>query len=310
MKKHLFLLSTLLLQVASVSVFAQHSLQTGDTITGVVRDFNNGEPLFAVYITEIDSSSAVRAWASTDMNGKFSFVLVNPGDSIKFSYYRKEKLVLPIDRKNFEIRLEDDKDLPPTSWEDYETLDSREFRDIAERSKNKGLLDISVNTTDPGFYKNIRISDNTIVSESAPVKDGPKAGDTISGVVFDDNGPMMLVNVVERDSNYRIVAHCITDIEGKFSFRLVNPDHRIQVSFVGYKTVDAPIDTTFLNIRMEDAGDLPPVEIISDRVQETGPMPLPIPLREAAKDVDTIDMNLFENLGLYTIDEVLNAKIR
>ena len=64
-------------------------------------------------------------------------------------------------------------------WEDYETLDSREFRDIAERSKNKGLLDISVNTTDPGFYKNIRISDNTIVSESAPVKDGPKAGDTI-----------------------------------------------------------------------------------------------------------------------------------
>ena len=115
MKKHLFLLSTLLLQVASVSVFAQHSLQTGDTITGVVRDFNNGEPLFAVYITEIDSSSAVRAWASTDMNGKFSFVLVNPGDSIKFSYYRKEKLVLPIDRKNFEIRLEDDKDLPPTS---------------------------------------------------------------------------------------------------------------------------------------------------------------------------------------------------
>ena len=203
----MFLLSILLIQLAAVSVSAQDRLQSGDTITGVVRDFNDGSSLFAVYVTEIDSSSAVKSWASTDV-------------------------------------------------------------------------------------------------------DGPKAGDTISGVVFDDNGPMMLVNVVERDSNYRIVAHCITDIEGKFSFRLVNPDHRIQVSFVGYKTVDAPIDTTFLNIRMEDAGDLPPVEIISDRVQETGPMPLPIPLREAAKDVDTIDMNLFENLGLYTIDEVLNAKIR
>ena len=201
MKKHLFLLSILLIQLAAVSVFAQDRLQSGDTITGVVRDFNDGSSLFAVYVTEIDSSSAVKSWASTDVDGRFSFVLVNPGDSIKFSFYRKEKLVLPIDRKNFEIRLEDDKDLPPTSWEDYETLDSREFRDIAERSKNKGLLDISVNTTDPGFYKNIRISDNTI-------------------------------------------------------------------------------DTTFLNIRMEDAGDLPPVEIISDRVQETGPMPLPIPLRK------------------------------
>lgn len=200
-------------------------------------------------------------------------------------------------------------------WEDYKPLDSSDVHEIAERSKNKGLLDISVNTTDPGFYKNIRINDNTMVPESAHVKDGPKAGDTISGVVFDDEGPMMMVNVVERDSNYRIVAHSITDMEGKYSFRLVNPDHRIQVSYPGYKTVNVPIDTTFLKIRMEDAGDLPPVEIISDRVQETGPMPLPIennsekaegkelkgsgkpiPLREVSKHVKTIDMSQFDHL--------------
>ena len=55
------------------------------------------------------------------------------------------------------------------NWEDYEPLDSREFRDVEERM-NKGLLDISVNTTDPGFYNNIRISDNTIVPASAPVQ--------------------------------------------------------------------------------------------------------------------------------------------
>ena len=56
------------------------------------------------------------------------------------------------------------------------------------------------------------------------------SGDIIRGVVFDSDGPMMMVNVAERDSNNRIVAHCITDMDGSFSFRLVNPDHRIQIT--------------------------------------------------------------------------------
>ena len=53
----------------------------------------------------------------------------------------------------------------------------------------------------------------------------PNTGDIISGIVSDNEGPMMMVNVAERDSNNRIVAHCITDMDGSFSFRLVNPDH-------------------------------------------------------------------------------------
>jgi hypothetical protein len=41
-----------------------------------------------------------------------------------------------------------------------------------------------------------------------------KAGDVISGTVSDKDGPMMMVNVVERDSNDRIVAHSLTDMGG------------------------------------------------------------------------------------------------
>ena len=48
-----------------------------------------------------------------------------------------------------------------------------------------------------------------------------KAGDIISGKVTDNEGPMMMVNITERDSADRIVAHCVTDMEGAFSFRLV-----------------------------------------------------------------------------------------
>ena len=156
---------------------------------------------------------------------------------------------------------------PLGNWEDYETLDSREFRDIAERS-SKGLLDISVNTTDPGFYKNIRISDNTIVSESAPVKDGPKAGDTISGVVFNDEWPMMMVIVSEMDSMYRVVSHGVTDYYGNFSFKLVNPNDRIVVNWPGYQRVDTIIDRLHYDIRLKEYEDIPEAIISDVRVQE------------------------------------------
>ena len=71
-----------------------------------------------------------------------------------------------------------------------------------------------------------------------------KAGDVISGVIEDKEGPMMMVNVTERDAADRIVAHAITDINGEFSFRLVSPKNRIQITYVGYETVDIPITKT------------------------------------------------------------------
>jgi len=106
----------------------------------------------------------------------------------------------------------------------------------------------------------------------------PNAGDTISGIVCDSLGPMMMVNVTERDSSDLVVAHSVTDFWGYFSFRLVNPDDMIRVSYVGYETVNIPIDTTFFEIKMKEREDLFPIEITADRYQET--FGIPIPLRD------------------------------
>ena len=111
-------------------------------------------------------------------------------------------------------------------------------------------------------------------------QDKPKAGDTISGIIRDSIGPMIWVNVVELDSSDSVVAHTVTDFGGIFHFRLVNPDDRMQITFVGYETVDIPIDTTFFEIKMKEQDDLPPIEIIPDRRQEAIGPPLPIPLRD------------------------------
>ena len=107
----------------------------------------------------------------------------------------------------------------------------------------------------------------------------PHAGDTISGIVCDSLGPMMMVNVTERDSSDLVVAHSVTEFWGYFSFRLVNPDDRIRVSYVGYETVNIPIDTTFIEIKMKEQDDLPPVEITTDPgYKKTG---IPIPIRDS-----------------------------
>lgn len=174
MKKLLYIISLLLLQATAASLLAQDKPKAGNLIQGVVTD--SVSPLMGVYITELDSADRAVAYAYTDLKGEFSFSLVNPKDRIQFSYYRKEKIVLPIDKAYFEIRMQDDKSLPPVSWEDFEPLNSRDMRDVAERS-SKGLLDVSFNTTDPGIPQKKQIRGNVTAPASAQ-----NSGNVIRGV--------------------------------------------------------------------------------------------------------------------------------
>lgn len=106
----------------------------------------------------------------------------------------------------------------------------------------------------------------------------PKAGYVITGVVQDAEGPMMMVNVTERDDMDRIVAHAVTDIEGQFAFKLVNPDDQLEVTYVGYERVRTGITGTEFTITLVEQEDLPQVDFTSDPGFET--KGLPIPLRE------------------------------
>ena len=54
----------------------------------------------------------------------------------------------------------------------------------------------------------------------------------ISGTVSDDIEPLMMVNVVERDANNRIVAHAQTDMNGNFSMNVVNTRNFLEVTLL------------------------------------------------------------------------------
>ena len=129
------------------------------------------------------------------------------------------------------------------------------------------------------------------------VQDKIKAGDIISGTVSDSEGPLQMVNITERDSKYRIVAHAVTDINGKFSMRLVNPADKLEITYVGYQTVDTVINSTYYEIRMKENDGIPTVKIADDRKIVTMYGPLS----------PSISMEEFEGLGIVTVEDNLQA---
>ena len=132
-------------------------------------------------------------------------------------------------------------------------------------------------------------------------------GTMISGTVSDDIEPLMMVNVVEVDEANRIVAHGVTDINGNFSFRIVNPKHRLKISYVGYATQLIPIKGTRYNIKLKSNLQLKEVVVKQKRViQSSG---LAIPEREVSVAHQTIDAKEFEGLSLTSIDEALQGRV-
>ncbi|MBR1377612.1 MAG: SusC/RagA family TonB-linked outer membrane protein [Bacteroidaceae bacterium] len=134
-----------------------------------------------------------------------------------------------------------------------------------------------------------------------------KAGDIISGTVSDDIEPLMMVNVVEIDANKRIVAHGVTDINGNFSFKCVNPKDHIQISYVGYKTQNLPINKKVYKIVLQSDTQIEPVVIKGTQMTEgTG---LSIPITEISTAQQTISMTEFEGLAMTSVDEALQGRI-
>jgi len=134
-----------------------------------------------------------------------------------------------------------------------------------------------------------------------------KAGDIISGQVTDAFGPVMMANVIEIDAANRITAAATTDMNGNFSFKLKNPKDKLKVSYVGYKTVLLPFNTTHFKIRLQDQTTIKEVTVTAKKkAQGSG---LAIPQKEISTARQSIDMSEFEGLSMTTVDEALQGRI-
>ena len=133
-------------------------------------------------------------------------------------------------------------------------------------------------------------------------------GVRISGTVTDNEGPVMMGNVVERDGNNRIVSATQTDFNGNFTLQIKNTKNKLVVSYVGDKTRVLNIGTqTVFKVKLEPENTtLREVTIKGKRSNSGGLM---IQKKEMTVASQTMNMEQVEGLAFTSADEALQGEI-
>ncbi|MBQ5663072.1 MAG: carboxypeptidase-like regulatory domain-containing protein, partial [Bacteroidaceae bacterium] len=131
----------------------------------------------------------------------------------------------------------------------------------------------------------------------------------ISGNISSDSeGPLMMVNVTERDKTNRIIEAAVTDMEGNFSMVVKNTSNRLEISYIGYKTMTLEIGSrTVFNVKMQEDNQLQEVEITAKPRTQSGA--LDILSREVSQATQKFNMSEMEGLSFASVDEALQGQI-
>ena len=134
-------------------------------------------------------------------------------------------------------------------------------------------------------------------------------GARISGTITSDaEGPLIMVNITERDQSNRIIEACVTDFEGNFSMVVKNTSNVLEISYVGYKTQRVEIgNRTVFNIKMVEDNMLETVDIVAESRSRSGG--LDILEREMTHATQKISMDDMDGLSFASVDEALQGQI-
>ena len=134
-------------------------------------------------------------------------------------------------------------------------------------------------------------------------------GARISGTITSDaEGPLIMVNVTERDNSNRIINHCATDFEGNFSMVVKSTANELEITYIGYKTQRLKIGSrTVFNIKMVEDNMLEEVQVVAKPVQRSGG--LDILEREMTHATQKVSMEDMEGLSFASVDQALQGQI-
>ena len=133
-------------------------------------------------------------------------------------------------------------------------------------------------------------------------------GIRISGTLSDNEGPVMMGNVVERDANNRIVSATQTDFNGNFSMQIKSTKNKLVFSYVGDKTKVINIgNQTVFKVQLEPENtQLKEVVVKSKRSNAGGLM---IQKKEVSVSQQVFNMESVEGLAFTSADEALQGEI-
>lgn len=278
------------LNVQARPVISTDHIKAGDIISGVVSDSIG--PLAIVNVLEKDYMDRITAYAVTDGNGRFSFTLVNPDDSIEFSYVGYEHVKLKIDRPRFNVTL-NAADVPtvnvkelynvsvPSNVKAGDTVSDSigQTLTMAEDSDLLSIIDrvrkLSSMTSDSLDL----MMDQMQKSMREPITVSPMAGAVVNGHVLDiDGNPIRNrdIKVCERDLVDRAVTMgSASGDDGFFRLNIKSPENHLAIEAEGYESQNLPLDHGTFEVRLKPAPvTLKPGDVVRGSVtcsQKTGP---------------------------------------
>lgn len=133
-------------------------------------------------------------------------------------------------------------------------------------------------------------------------------GVRISGTLTDQDGPIMMGNVVEVDANNRIVSAVQTDFNGNFSMTVKSTKNKLKFSYVGDKDKVMAIGSqTVFKVKLDPANtQLKEVTVKGRRGSSGGLM---LQKKEIAVSQQTMNMQEVEGLAFTSADEALQGQI-
>lgn len=128
----------------------------------------------------------------------------------------------------------------------------------------KDVIDSSVEIIEQPIVEALstEVEKAEVAETPAPVKEvkevkaieAVKSGDKVSGTVKNQNGePFQYANIAEIDEYGRIIATAMTDNNGNFTLKVADPQHKLRVSYVGYKSQMLNITSNKIDAVLEEA---------------------------------------------------------
>jgi TonB-linked SusC/RagA family outer membrane protein len=121
--------------------------------------------------------------------------------------------------------------------------------------------------------------------------------------------PVAGVSVTETDADGRIIKGTSTDIEGNFVLKINNPKNKINISYIGYKTISQSFNgRTTINFQLEDGNsNMNEVIVTAARTTDNGMMN--IKERNSTIASSKINAKEMEEMQAASIDQALQGRL-
>jgi TonB-linked SusC/RagA family outer membrane protein len=121
--------------------------------------------------------------------------------------------------------------------------------------------------------------------------------------------PIANVSVTEVDADGRIIKGVSTDIEGNFVLKITNPKNKINVSYVGFKTITQNFSgRTTINFQLESgAADM--TEVVVSTIRNTDNGMSNISERNQTTAISRISAKELEEMQASSIDQALQGRL-